>query len=170
MLPLIPITLLHSYIFSFYTYSSFIPHPTFTYQSFFSPFIWLKCHRCNNGVTCARIYCHVFIYVRMRLRKPRVKWKGYHGQEKYPTLLLLFEVIGHIWPCTWRGGGSRGFDQNKVASEGGQIRVTRHGDKPAGKYMKRYTPCWRINNATEELCLVYNQIIGWCIFNRDTAN
>jgi hypothetical protein len=170
MLPFIHITPPHSYIFSFYTYSFFIPHPTLTYQSFFSPFIWLKCHRCNNVVICTRIYCHVFIYVRMRLRKPRVKWKGYHGQEKYPTLLLLFEVIGHIWPCTWWGGGSRGFDQNKVASEGCQIRVTRRGDKPAGEYTERYNPCWRINNATEELCLVYNQIIGWCMFNGDTAN
>jgi hypothetical protein len=84
--------------------------------------------------------------------------------------LLLFEVIGHIWPYTWRGRGTRGFDQNKVASEGGRIRVTRHGDKPAGEYAKRYTPCCRINIATEELCLVYNKIIGWFMFNEGGAN
>jgi len=80
--------------------------------------MWLKRHSSNNGVTCARIYCYVFIYVRMRLRKPRVKWKGYHVEEKYPALLLLFEVISHIGLYVWRDGRSRDFDQNIVASEG----------------------------------------------------
>jgi hypothetical protein len=64
---------------------------------------------------------NVFIYVRMRLRKPRVKWKGYHVEEKYAPLLLLFEVISHIGLYVWRDGGSRELDHNKVASEGGWI-------------------------------------------------
>lgn len=112
---------------------------------------------CNNGVTCARIYCYVFIYVRMRLLKPRVKWKGYHVQEKYQTLLLLFEVISHIRLCSWMGEWSRGRDENKIASEGGGVDL-------AGPDTRQLANILQI--ILEKNCMLQPMLVVWRALNQ----
>lgn len=106
------------------------------------PFTLHLTKRCNNGVTCARIYCQMFIYMRMRLRRPRAKWKGYYVLENYPTSLLLFEVISHIGLCSWIGRGSRGRDQNKIASEGDRIDAYKTSGECSRDNVAPYGLCW----------------------------
>jgi len=125
-------------------YSSFIPHPTFTCQPFFSPFIWLN-------VTDVTMESHARASILICLFMYACASESHAWNERDTTsrknilhccyCLRLSVTLDCIYMKGWRVTWTRS-KQSSIRRR--PNRVTRHGDKTAGECAKRVTSCWRI--------------------------